>query len=109
MAMTTAIDYSKIDQQRRYLVEYKIGEMKNAMYGYIAKEYDVEKGVRFRDNSSICTRLLTNIYQELGEATTEEVNAKFLSLNSLQIRQYIYEAVRDAATADYYYMYEKEW
>jgi hypothetical protein len=104
------LDYSKIDAQRKDLVVYKINESKSQVYDILSQEgYSVEKGRRFNDNSYIFNSLISFIGDQINSFDAEAINLKFLSIESTQIDKYIYRAVLDAANADFYYTYEKEY
>lgn len=104
------IDYKKIDQQRAYLVKYVIGSLKEEMYAKMMFDGSpVEKGIRFNDNENIFRRLLSCIGDQLNTFDAEKINKRFLEINSVEIYDYIYLAVKDAAESDYWYMWEKEY
>lgn len=104
-----AIRIEDFDQYRVGLVLFKINEMKDSLVSEETNHIDwIYKGIRFNDNKAILVRLLSKIHLE-EKSDLEKTKAKFLSLNSEEIVPYIKWAVLDAASADYYYTFEKDW
>ena len=101
-------DISKFDTHRLTLLVFKIQNTKAQYDDAIANTNEFLKGSRYKDDSRIARMILGDIYAESGSDHVK-ANAKFLSLNSIEIEPYIKKAVMDSASADYYYTYEKQW
>jgi 6-pyruvoyl-tetrahydropterin synthase len=101
-------DLSKFDAYMFNLLVNKIKNTKSQYDADLANEEWALKGSRYNDNERIARMVVGNIYGECG-FDYEKANAKFISLNSIEIEPYIKAAVLDSASADYYYTYEKQW
>lgn len=104
-----AVNISEFDQYRVSLVLFKIEDIKNEILENETSHSDwLHKGSRFNDNKNILVRMLSKMLMLNGE-DLEKTKAQFLSLNSVEIEPYIKDAILDAASADYYYNFEKDW
>lgn len=101
-------DKSKFDAYMLSLVVAKIKNTKHEYDADLAKEEWALKGRRYNDDERIALMVIGQVY---GECNFDYVqaNAKFISLDSIQIKTYIKKAVLESASADYYYTYEKQW
>jgi len=103
-------DIKKFDEQRVYLLQGRIKNIKNSVK--LDPEWS-HKARRFGDDSRIAQILLGYIIEETldqdGERNFKAANSKFLSLDTHQIDPYIERAVQEAADADFYYTFEKEY
>ena len=101
------IDSTVFDQNRLYLLQYKIKTIKSQYDGQLQSNEHF-KGIRYNDNVRISHMILGDIYLECNSDVSAAKN-KFLSLNSTAIQPYIEKAVLDSASADYWYENEKDW
>lgn len=103
----TVVNINEFDSYRFSLLEAKIGQVKSSFDHLITNTYEYLKGSRYKDNNRIARFILGEIYTECG-FDSKKANQKFLSLNSEEMMPYIQKGVLDAASADYYYTYEKQ-
>jgi hypothetical protein len=101
-------DLSKFDSYMFNLLVHKIKNTKSQYDADIAADDMSMKGYRYNDDQRIARIVIGNIYGECG-FDYEKANAKFISLNSIEIEPYIKAAVLDSASADHWYTYEKQW
>ena len=105
-------DYEQFDQEKVYLL---IGRIKNtkSLYDNDLNPHWSEKGRRYYDDERISRMVLGYILEKTADKpfkfNIEKANSKFLSMDTHEIDPYIKKAVIEAAEADYYYTYEKEW
>ncbi len=94
-----------------YRLNLLIGKIKNTKAIYDADLQDLNtyyKGYRYNNDERIAHMILGNIFNEC-QSNYVAANAKFLSLDSIQIEPYIKAAVLESASADHWYLYEKQW
>lgn len=101
-------DKSKFDAYAFNLLLHKIKNTKAQYDSDLAKEEWALKGYRYNDDERIARMVIGDIFGECG-FDYEKANTKFISMNSIEIEPYIKKAVLDAASADYYYTYEKQY
>ena len=101
-------DITKFDAYRLNLLIGKIKNTKSEFDSILEDTSQYLKGYRYKDDARIARIVLGNIYAEAG-FSEEKAAAKFLALNSIEIMPYIKVAVLDAASADHWYTYEKQW
>jgi len=102
-------DINKFDQQRFYLLTHKIKQNKHEYDSIIeSSPHEYLKSTRYEDDGRIARMVVGEIYRE-SNFDIKEAASKFLSLNSTEIESYIKFCILDAARADYYYTYEKQW
>lgn len=77
---------------------------------------DYHLGSRFSDDWIVATRICSGLVElasstgDLSHNTIEENIESFIySLTGLELDQIILEAMRDCASADHWYTFEKEW
>jgi len=103
-------DIKKFDEQRVYLLQGRIGSIKDFLP--LDPEWS-HKGSRYNDNERISRLVLGYIIEETLDQDKNRnykaANSKFLSLDTNQIDPYIHKAVQEAADADFYYTFEKEY
>ena len=99
----------KFDNQRFYLLQGRIENIKDSIG---LNEYWSYRGTRYSDSERIAKMILGYIIEETENQDQtrnyEAANSKFLSLDTYQIDPYIEKAVRESASADYFYKFEKE-
>ncbi len=103
-------DVKEFDEQRVYLVQGRIGNIKES----VSLDQDWSyKGRRYKDNERIARLLLGYLIQETldqnGDRNYKAANSKLLSLDTHKTDPYIIRAVKESAGADFYYKFEKEW
>jgi hypothetical protein len=101
-------DLTKFDAYMFNLLLHKIKNTKSQYDADLALEDWALKGYRYNDDERIARMVVGNIFAQ-SNYDYEKANAKFISLNSIEIEPYIKAAVLDSASADYYYTYEKQW
>jgi hypothetical protein len=101
-------DKSKFDAYAFNLLLHKIKNTKSQYDADIAADDMSMKGNRYNDDERIARMVIGDIYGEVGYDYVK-ANAKFISLNSIEIEPYIKAAVLDSASADHWYTYEKQW
>jgi len=101
----------KIDQQRYYLLQGRIGQIKDSIVPEDTDWY--LRGWRYNDNERIAYMIIGDIVKETkdqdGHHNYEAANAKFISMDTHQIDVYIKKSVLESASADHWYAFEKEW
>ena len=83
----------------------------------LAKNDDYAMGRRFLDNEMVAVRLLSainssfrNVDVNLDEESGKKIVNTFVqSLSGQEMDAFILESLRDCASADHWYMYEKQW
>jgi hypothetical protein len=101
-------DISKFDAYRFNLLTHKIKNVKSDYDSDIADQSEYLKGSRYRDDDRIARMVVGYFFAEAG-FDYEKANANFLALNSTEILPYIKKAIKESASADYHYTYEKQW
>ena len=90
------------------LLTAKITNTKDQYDSHIASDNMMMKGSRYNDDARIARMVIGIFYAESGY-DYEKANAKFISLNSVEMEPYIKRAVLESASSDYYYTNEKQW
>ena len=95
--------------------------MRNSSHEIIEKlvqnnpKYDYYPGTRFSNNEAIAIRICSGLVElalnsDKQDNTIEENIESFVnSLSGTELDQIILEAMRDCASADHWYAFEKEW
>lgn len=101
-------DKSKFDAYMFNLLLHKIKNTKHEYDADLSDTSEYLKGSRYNDDDRIARMIIGKIYAEC-QFDYVKANAKFISLNSIEMQPYIKDAVLESASCDYYYTYEKQW
>lgn len=104
----TVTNITQFDAYRLNLLVAKIKNVKADYDADIADQNEFMKGRRYNDDDRIARLILGYLYTETGSDHVR-ANAKFLSLDSIEILPYIKKAVLESAKGDYWYEYEKQY
>lgn len=97
----------QVDQQRYFLLISEIRQLKDDYYNS-AKLFDLHRGSRYNSNTYIAGLVVGYVYSWcLHELNTTKI--LFLSMSSEEMRLLIERAVIEAAQADHFYDFEKEY
>jgi len=105
------IDIEKFDENKRDMVEDRIADIKHT----VSLNNDCEfKGRRYSDNKRMVYMICGVIAGELpnnsdGRYDYNTANDIFVKMDTYQLDRYIKKIVKESASADYYYMFEKDW
>lgn len=99
------VDVEQFDQQRFYLLTHKIKQIKESLIDFSAMKM---KGRRYRDDERIARMVVGEIYREC-DFDLEKAKVRFVAMSSAEIEPIIKFCANDAANADYWYTYEKQW
>lgn len=78
-------------------------------------KYDYHKGSRFYNNESIAIRICSGLvelalkFPNPNNTIEETIESFVYSLHGSLLDQIILEGIRDCASADHWYTFEKEW
>jgi len=95
--------------------------MRNSSHEIIEKlvqnnpKYDYYPGTRFSNNEAIAIRICSGLVElalnsgKQDNTIEENIESFVNSLSGTELDQIILEAMRDCASADHWYAFEKEW
>ena len=101
-------DITKFESYMFNLLLHKIKNTKNQYDSIISSDDASLKGSRYNDDQRIARMIVGDIFAE-SDYDYVVANARFISLNSVEIEPYIRKAVLESARADYHYTHEKQY
>lgn len=106
------VSKKEFDQHKLYLLIHKIKQTKDQYLDMGPDEdsptEDLRYGYRVKDDERIAKMVLGYIYRD-SNYDIEKAKKAFLQISSIDIEKYIRDAVKDSASADHWYTYEKEY
>lgn len=107
-----SVDITQFDQDKLTLLKGKIDFMKENIIELADGEVDhrlmIMRGSRFDNSERIARTVVGKLYAKC-KFDIELAKKMFLEISSLDIEPFIIDSVKESASADYYYNYEKDY